>query len=136
MNAMSNSEKHWRTFPELRRVFNEAPTPDRFYHHGALRSPYTTIMDDIRDLAEIAAVVGSGSERLHAATERTKSEDHRDHMARLEHLLRDLDDLKGSLRSLTETFVRERIRELDAIQLELHHAVSQAAEKEHRRRES
>ena len=56
MKVLPNKEEHWSRFPELRRTFNDSPVPDRFFHNGGIRSPYTTVFDDLHDLAEIGAI--------------------------------------------------------------------------------
>ena len=134
MNVLSNMEEHWRRFPELQRLFTAASLPDDFYHHGGLKSPYTTAIDDLHDITLIAAVVGRGVEVIRIATERAATEEHTEHVARMKMLLRELDHLVDHLRGFAEGFLRERIEELRHQQDVLHRALSQAEEEEYRRR--
>jgi len=132
MNVLSNMEKHWRRFPELQRLFKNASLGNDSYHHGGLRSPYTTVIDDLHDLATIVAIVGRGEELIRTAARRAATEEPGEYVERMRRLVSELDYLRADLQSLTEGFLRERIEELRRQKDVIGRALSQAREDEHR----
>jgi hypothetical protein len=132
MNVLSNMEEHWRRFPELQRLFTNASLGNDFYHHGGLRSPYTTVIDDLHDLATIVAIVGRGEELIRTAARRAATEEPAEYVARMRRLVSELDHLALHLHSFTEGFLRERIKELRQQQDVIYRALSQAREDEYR----
>ncbi len=126
MNVLSNTEEHWRRFPELQRLFTNASLPNGLCHHSGLRSPYTTVIDDIHDIVSIAATVGNGAELIRIASERVATEEYAEHIARMEALLRELRDLADDLGGLAQNFIRVRSEELARHRAALFRAIDQA----------
>ena len=134
MNVLSGREKHWRHFPALHRLFKDGSFPGDLYHHEGLRSPYTTRIDDLHDVATIAAIVGNGAELIRIAAERAADEEPGEWAARIKGLLRELDDLESFLRSFSEDFLGNLRGDLRQQQVTFRQAYGQARQEEGRRR--
>ena len=128
MTLMSNIDRHWRGFPELSRLLNRTAIPGHFYHHGGLRSPYTTEMDDLHDFAAIAAIVGGCQEQVRSASCQRADEDQREYFHRVGQLEMEVEKLERRLRHFMDGFLRVRVGELQKLRSEVRQTWHQTME--------
>ena len=115
MNVSSNCERLWRRFPELQRHCQNAQFPTSLFHHSGIRSPYTTILDDMHDLAEIAVLVEAGRESMARALVKGAAESPDEHLQRLNKTLVELENLGFGVKAFADGFLKERRDALDEI---------------------
>ena len=131
MNILSNKERLLQRFPGIARHFANEGLPSSMYHHGGMRSPYTTELDDLHDIAEIAAIVGHGKEHLLKIMIQNPDEPHRDYRKRLRGIADELKYLQEEVQWFANRFLSERIKELDEHRRMLFYAVEAAEKQQH-----
>lgn len=126
MNVYSNIEKHWRRFPSLHAVISDKSIPDDYNRHLGLRSPCTTVFDDLHDIAEISVIVAANQDKIaEAATSSSHPSSGKDR-AVWENFMRDLEHLHGATRAFAN-FFEERAEEIQKVRHEMYAAKQKKA---------